>query len=245
MIQPATLAKIALFLDLDGTLIDIAATPDDVIVPDGLVSLLDALTHRLHGALAIVTGRPIADVDRFLAPLAPVAAGIHGAEIRAAPDGVTQCKAEPINAAVIEAVLRLCEREPGTIVEVKSASIAVHYRATPLAEPRIEAGLLRILDAGPDHLILCAGRKVLEIVPRHVSKGAALQALLELPAFRGRRPIMIGDDVSDRSAIETADRLGGSGLRVAGGVFGPLEAAFAGPADVRAWLASLLKGPAS
>jgi trehalose 6-phosphate phosphatase len=243
--QSAASAKIALFLDLDGTLFDIAATPDDVVVPDGLVSLLDALTHQLQGALAIVTGRPIADVDRFLAPLAPVAAGIHGAEIRAAPDGVTQCKAEPIDAAVIAAVFRLCEQEPGTIVEVKSASIAVHYRlATPLAEPRIEAGLLRILDAGPDHLILCAGRKVLEIVPRHVSKGASLQALMELPAFRDRRPIMIGDDVSDRSAIEAADRLGGSGLRVAGGMFAPHEAAFSGPADVRAWLAALLKSPA-
>jgi trehalose 6-phosphate phosphatase len=233
-----TLAGSALFLDVDGTLVDIAATPQDVIVPDGLVRLLGLLTRRLEGALAIVTGRPIVEIDNIFSPLAPVAAGIHGAELRLAVQGATECLVEPIDGAVVEAVRRLGAEEPGTIVEVKKASIAIHYRTAPLAEPRIEAALHRILENGPDHLILCRGRKVLEIVPRRVSKGAALHALMELPAFRGRRPIMIGDDVSDQSAFEAAGRLGGRGLKVAGGLFASADADFASPADVRAWLAA-------
>ena len=194
----------ALFLDLDGTLIDIAQTPDGVFIPNDLVALLDNLTYRLDGALAIVTGRPIADIDRFLAPLAPVAAGIHGAELRTACHGEIELGGEPIDATVVDAVRRLAKTEVGIVVETKRVSIAVHYRLAPSAKPRIEASLRRILDDGPDHLILCPGRKVFEIVPRHVSKGAALETLLALPAFRGRQPVMIGDDVSDQSAFEAS-----------------------------------------
>jgi trehalose 6-phosphate phosphatase len=232
-------ATSALFFDLDGTLIDIAPTPHGVIIPDGLAGLLGNLTQRLGGALAIVTGRPIADVDRFLAPLAPVAAGVHGAEIRTACHGEIALTAEPIDAAVVAAVTRLAAAEASVVVEIKRFSIAVHYRLAPAAEPRIEAALQRILDDGPDHLILCPGRKVLEIVPKHVSKGAALETLLALPAFRDRRPVMIGDDVSDQSAFAAATRLGGCGLKVAGEHFSQTEADFSGPADVRAWLATL------
>ncbi len=229
----------ALFLDLDGTLIDIAPMPDGVTIPDGLVALLDKLTQGLDGALAIVTGRPIADIDRFLAPLAPVVAGVHGAEFRTARNGEIEHTAEPIADAVVDAVKKLAKAQAGITVEIKRASIAVHYRLAPAAEPRIEAALRRIIEARPDHLILCRGRKVLEIVPRHISKGAALETLLSLPAFRGRRPIMIGDDVTDLSAFAAATRLGGVGFKVAGELFSPAEADFAGPAAVRGWLAAM------
>jgi trehalose 6-phosphate phosphatase len=235
----------ALFLDFDGTLIDIAQTPDGVIIPNDLVALLDNLTYRLDGALAIVTGRPIADIDRFLAPLTPVAAGIHGAELRTACHGEIELGGEPIDATVVDAVRRLAKTEVGIVVETKRVSIAVHYRLAPFAMPRIEASLRRILDDGPVHLILCPGRKVFEILPRHVSKGAALETLLALPAFRGRQPVMIGDDVSDQSAFEAACRHGGLGLKVAGEHFGGAEADLGGPAEVRAWLAALSRSLAS
>jgi trehalose 6-phosphate phosphatase len=238
-------ASVALFLDLDGTLIDIAPTPQTVIVPHGLASLLGDLTQRLGGALAIVTGRPIADVDRFLAPLVPVAAGVHGAEIRTDCCGHIQLTAAAIDPALIAAVRAFAETEPGVVVESKHASIAVHYRLAPSAEPRIEAALQRILAHGPDHLILCRGRKVFEIVPRHVSKGAALETLLKLPAFRGRHPVMIGDDISDQSAFAAATRLGGCGLKVAGEHFNRAEAFFSGPAEVRGWLATLSRALAT
>lgn len=230
------LASHALFLDLDGTLIEIASTPGDVIVPSGLARLLGDVARSLGGGLAILTGRPIADVDRFLAPLMPIAAGVHGAEIRVLPFGAVEARAEPVDDAIVEAVRDVARREPGTIVELKPASIAIHYRLAPASEPRIEEALRRVLEEGPDHLILCRGRKVLEIVPRHVSKGAALEGFMALPAFRGRRPVMIGDDLSDLSAFEAAVRLGGNGLKVCGEQFSLAESDFASPADVRAWL---------
>jgi trehalose 6-phosphate phosphatase len=237
--RPENPAACALFLDLDGTLIDIALTPQGVLIPDGLASLLAELTRTLDGALAIVTGRPIADVDRFLAPLAPVAAGVHGAELRTTPRGEITLTAAPIDPALVAAVSTLAATEAGVVVETKRASVAVHYRLAPSAEAKIEAALQQLLDDGPDHLILCRGRKVFEIVPRHVSKGAALETLLALPTFLGRRPVMIGDDTSDLSAFAAAARHGGYGLKVAGEHFNGTEAFFSGPAAVRGWLATL------
>jgi trehalose 6-phosphate phosphatase len=133
----------------------------------------------------------------------------------------------------------LALEHPGTIVETKRASVALHYRQAPVLVSQLEAALLRILAEAPDHLILARGRQVLEIVPRHVSKGAALETIMGLPAFAGRRPIMIGDDIPDLSALEVADRLGGRGLKVAGEQFARTEAQFSGPAEVRAWLTCL------
>lgn len=228
----------ALFLDIDGTLIDIAPTPDAVTTPDGLVAALHAIRDKLGGGLAVLTGRPIADVDRLLAPLAPVAAGIHGAELRCSPGGAIEQLAGPIDEDVLAAVRLAVANEPGCAVEPKRASLAVHYRLAPDAGPRLETALQRILDNGPDHLMLCPGRRVLEIVPRHVSKGSALKSLMGLPMFRGRVPVMIGDDVTDESAFEAAHGLGGLGLRVAGEYFAQASAHFTGPDDVRTWLAT-------
>jgi trehalose 6-phosphate phosphatase len=233
------LSTCALFLDLDGTLIDIAATPAGVSTPEGLAELLDRLTRDLGGALAILTGRPIDDVDRLLAPMVPVAAGVHGAELRPLPHGEIVCKAEPIDDEIVQAVRRLASEHSGTIVETKRASVALHYRQAPALVSQLEAALMRILAEAPDHLILARSRQVLEIVPRDVSKGAALETIMELPAFAGRRPIMIGDDIPDLSALEAAGRLGGRGLKVAGEQFSRTEAEFSGPAEVRAWLMSL------
>ncbi len=228
----------ALFLDFDGTLVEIAPGPADVVVPGDLAMMLATVTERLNGALAILTGRPIADIDGFLTPLQPVAAGVHGAEVRQASAGTIEPRSFPIAAPVVGAVRAIAGSVAGAIVELKSASIAVHYRQVPAAEPVIEAALARLVADSADHLILCRGRKVLEIVPAHVSKGAALETLMRLPAFRGRRPIMIGDDLSDLTAFDAAIRLGGMGLKVAGEQFSPSDAVFANPAAVRTWLAA-------
>jgi len=231
----------AIFLDLDGTLFDIAASPDSIVVPGELVPTLARLAAGLDGAMAIVTGRPISDVDRFLAPQRFIAAGVHGAELRLAPDQDVQSRAEPLEPALIASVKQLGDLEPGVIVEPKRFSIAVHYRLAPAARPRIAAALQDILDHGPDHLILCKGRAVFEVVPRHISKGGSIDVLLQLPAFRGRRPIMIGDDISDQSAFEATRRYGGLALRVAGEHFPRGTAEFDGPAHVRAWLSDIAK----
>jgi trehalose 6-phosphate phosphatase len=236
------LSTSALFLDLDGTLIDIAPTPASVRIPSGLARLLDQLVRRLGGALAILSGRPIGDVERLLSPLAPVAAGVHGAELRLMPQGEILFLAEPIDANISRAVHRLANRHLGVFVETKRSSIAVHYRQAPTLAPLLEAELALVLEDGPDHLILAHSRQVLEIVPRHISKGAALEVIMELPSFAGRSPIMIGDDIPDLSAMDAAIRRGGRGLRVAGEHFSQVEADFANPTAVRAWLQSLAEG---
>lgn len=232
-------ARIALFLDLDGTLIDIAETPEGVSVPEGLVALLERLVRRLGGALAIITGRRIEDVDRLLAPLRPIAAGVHGAELRLAGGGMVEAAAAPVPEGVVTAAHRIAGDDKRVRVEAKGGAVAVHFRACPEAGPRLAATLADVVEAHGDKLILRPGRMVIEIVPRTISKGGALEVLMGLAAFRGRRPLMIGDDVTDESALAAAVRLGGAGLKVAGEHFAAGDADFASTAAVRAFLAAL------
>jgi trehalose 6-phosphate phosphatase len=234
-------AGIALFLDFDGTLVDIARTPGDVVVPATLTELLSRLERALGGALAIVTGRRVTDIDRFLAPLRPIVAGGHGSEFRTGPTSIVLAAAPPLDRDLVEEVLELARRTPGSLIEPKAATLALHYREIPEAAAGLEAELRRILAGRPDHLELSCGRRVFEICPRRVSKGAAIERLSELPAFRGRRPIMIGDDVTDDSAFEAVERAGGVALRVAGETFAGEIADFADPAAVRRWLRTLLE----
>jgi trehalose 6-phosphate phosphatase len=232
------LSGCALFLDLDGTLIDIASVPQDVRIPLELVPLLGRLGSGLQGALAIITGRQIVDIDQLLDPLRPVAAGVHGAELRMKVNGAVLVTVGPLDPHVTLAVHALGQLAPGVIIEPKVYSIAVHYRLAPSVEPQIERVLTGIVAGSADHFILCPGRCVIEVVPKQISKGAALEALLALPAFKGRRPVMVGDDVPDETALTAAVRHGGYGLRVAGEHFKG-QADFQGPADVRRWLASM------
>jgi trehalose 6-phosphate phosphatase len=236
----ADVGRPALFLDFDGTLVDLAGTPDAIVVPPGLPDLLVRLERALDGAFAIVTGRRIVDIDRFLAPEIFVVAGVHGGEYRFGRGEIVRPTTEPIETELVEAIRVLEHRVPGVLVEPKGATLTVHWRAVPEAADRIEAELTRILADGPDHLEISHGRKVFEICPRHVSKGTALDHLAELPAFRGRRPVMIGDDVSDESAFRAAERRGGEGFRVRGETFPAAHADFASPRQVREWLSVLL-----
>jgi len=238
---PLPSGRDALFLDFDGTLVDIAATADAVVVPPTLVELLLALEEAFDGALAILTGRPIADLDRLLAPARFVAAGIHGAEYRASPGEIVRRAAMPLPDALVVRLRDLETRYPGVRVEDKGPTTAVHWRAVPEIADDLVPVLADIVAEAPDHLEIRRGRKVHEIVPRHVSKGAALEILCGLDRFAGRRPIMIGDDFTDETAIEAAERLGGLGFRVAGETFPPAVADFETPRRVRAWLADLLE----
>jgi trehalose 6-phosphate phosphatase len=162
----------------------------------------------------------------------------RGAQLRTEMNGEVLLTVGPMHPAVVSAVGRLSDLAPGVIIETKVYSSAVHYRLAPSVEPQIEAALQVIVAGSPDHYILCPGRCVIEVVPGHVSKGAAVDTLMAFPAFKGRRPIMVGDDVPDETALAAAVRHGGLGLRVAGEHFRG-RADFDGPASVRAWLASM------
>lgn len=216
-----------------------AATPSLAAAPPGLVELLRDLETSLGGALAIVTGRPIADVDRLLAPLSLCAAGVHGAEIRMKSGGAVERVAPGLPASAVAAAKDVADLHPGLIVEVKSAAVAVHYRLAEAQSAEVEQRLrvlLSHLDAG---LELRRGQKVFELIWRHVSKGGAVGHFMQHPPFVGHRPIMIGDDRTDLSAFAMARSLGGQGLRVAGEFFDAEQADFGGPAGVRQWLREL------
>ena len=232
----------ALFLDLDGTVIDIAARPEEVRPRADLAERLRTVAERLGGALAILSGRPIADIDALTAPLRLPAAGVHGAERRRAPDGPILVDAPFAPPGLIDAVRRLAANREGVLVEPKAYSIAVHYRLAPDQGPPLEAGLRRLLAADAGDHVLTLGRRVFEITPRAASKGAALAAFMREPPFAGRRPVMVGDDVTDETAMAAARCLGGAGLKVAGEHFAFESSDFADPADVFDWLEAIAKG---
>lgn len=229
----------ALFLDIDGTLLGMAPTPDAVSVPPGLVQLMDNLLAGLGGALAILTGRRIADADRLFSPLKLAASGVHGTELRTARGGPIDTLSQKIPSEVIQAMNDIASIASGVLVEQKGCGVAVHYRNAPLARRALETRLAAIVAASSYDLVLREGRKVIEAVPSGYSKGTALSTLLSLPPFKGRRPVMIGDDVGDESAFLEAEQLGGFALRVAGEHYDKGMADFGGVADVRAWLEAL------
>lgn len=225
----------ALFVDFDGTIVDIATTPDRVFAPPGLVNTLSVLSVLLDGALAVVSGRPIADLDLRLQPFRGRAAGIHGAEVRVDSDAAPIRQADDLDAQTLADVRRLTGLDSRIFIEDKGASVAVHYRLAEEFAPSIERKLTNY--AAARGLALMRGRKVYEILRQRVSKGGAVSHFMQMPAFAGRRPIMIGDDRTDLSAFEACATLGGLGLSVAGELFPIDESDFTGPAAVRLWLA--------
>ena len=208
-------------------------------VPDGLVELLVRVSKGLGGALAVLTGRRLAEIDLLLEPAMLVGAGVHGAEIRTASGGAIARVASALPNTLVEEVVRRTQQLPGIIAEPKGPGLAVHYRLAPHLKDALEAQLRGLLTQYADSLVLCPGRKLFEIIPAGHSKGTALETFCALPEFAGRRPIMIGDDMGDIPAFAAARRLGGAGLRVAGEHFGHDDVEMKNPKRVIAWLTSL------
>lgn len=238
----ADVASIALFLDVDGTLLDLAIRPDAVVVDPTLRETLSTLHVRVGGALAIVSGRPIREIDALLALDDVAAAGLHGAELRAEgrvtlAQPLPNPRLDPVRARAVEIAAAL----PGVLVEDKGGAIALHYRTAPEAEDATRnAALDLLLLAGADYELI-HGKSVVELKPRHADKGTALATLMQIAPFAGRTPWMIGDDLTDEDAFAEANREGG--ISVVVGARRPTLArhALAGPAAARAWLASLAK----
>jgi trehalose 6-phosphate phosphatase len=211
--SPASKRGYALFLDFDGTLADLAPHPDAVTIDADLGDVLAQLARRLDGALAIVTGRPIALIDRHFAPHRFEVAGLHGAEIRLR--GTLYEAAHDPRLPLL--VARLKDRfalSPGVVIEDKGGSVAVHWRLAPDAQPDVAAALRDGLERlGPGWRLL-QGKAVLELLPAAASKGDAIRALLREPPFRGRRPVFAGDDVTDEDGFAFVQTAGGLAFRV-------------------------------
>lgn len=224
--------RCALFLDMDGTLLEMAASPEAVRVPTGLTTLLQSLSDGLGGALAILTGRQVIEADRLLDPLKLPASGVHGAQVRRARDGEIETCSPELPAELVAQLVALEGKMPGIRAEAKGPGFAVHYRVVPHVQPELETTLRRLLADYASNVVLSRGRKIFEIVPIGTTKGTSLVSFCAQAEFAGRKPVMIGDDVGDEPAFAAAARLGGTGLRVAGEHFGRDAANLEGPADV-------------
>jgi trehalose 6-phosphate phosphatase len=206
----------ALFLDFDGTLVDIAPTPSGVVVPPALPGRLARLRDRLGGALAIVTGRPIADVDAFLPGFD--ASGMHGLERRVS--GVISRPDFPALADEIEALRQRLARFDRIIIEDKRIGVAVHWRTEPAAEAEARAAIADLARTlGPPYRVQ-DGKAVSEIVPGGAHKGDGIRALLTTSPYAGRRPIFVGDDRTDEHGFAAVQALGGVAVKVGDGPTG-------------------------
>jgi trehalose 6-phosphate phosphatase len=224
----------AFLLDFDGTLVDIAPAPELVQVPPGLADALLRLRAMCGDALAVVTGRPIAQVDAFLPGVPYAIAGEHGIAVRHAPD-------EPVERADLPALPQewldraeqLAASHDGVRVERKGAGFVLHYRANPAAGAPLkqEAEAMVAADA---RFHVQSAKMAWEIRPAGIDKGSAVEALMARAPFSGRRPVFIGDDVTDEDGIRAAIALGGTGYRI--------PADFDEPESVRRWLTSLAAG---
>jgi trehalose 6-phosphate phosphatase len=236
--QSLDLSSIALLLDVDGTILDMASTPKGVVVPESLRRSLERLHTKCGGAVAFVSGRLIANIDRLFAPLRLPAIGAHGAEIRLSSNGSTHSRhAELIAQECRQQVAAVASADQRIIVENKGASVAIHYRLAPELEKPLRSRIATIVEQAGD-LELLEGKAVIEVKSRRFSKGTAVRELMTNPPFADRKPVFIGDDITDESvfaALPAYDGIGYSVERFMTGACGM----FGSPAEVREWLAML------
>jgi len=231
----------AFLLDIDGTLLDLARTPREVWVPPGLAATLHALHDRTKGALALVSGRSLNDIDLIFAPDRFPGVGGHGAEMRLSTDGeAVATHAPPMDPELKRRLAAIARLSPGILLEDKGYSLALHYRLAPHAERAIyEAVSLIRADLPNAPIEVLPGKCVCEIKQAGFDKATGVRELMTHEPFRGRRPIFIGDDVTDEAVFAIMPDLGGLAFSVgrhATGVAGYFEE----PRDVRAWLKRLI-----
>ena len=235
------LSETAILLDIDGTLLDLAPTPREVWVPPGLAKTLDGLLLRTSGALALVSGRSLNDIDLIFAPAQFPAVGGHGAEMRLSADNeAVATHAPPMDKELKRRLAAIAKLSPGILLEDKGYSLALHYRLAPHAEKAIyEAVSLIRADLPNAPIEVLPGKCVCEIKHAGFNKASGVLELMKHEPFRGRRPIFIGDDVTDETVFAIMPDLNGLAFSVgrrAKGVAGHFDE----PSDVREWLAHLV-----
>ena len=212
---PRITPETALFLDFDGTLVALAAQPELVEVPQGLAGTLAELHRRLNGALALVSGRRLLDLDGFLAPLLLPAAAEHGAQRRTA-DGLMVSAPAPDLRTVLQAAEGLVARHPALKLERKNLALSLHYRQAP----ELEALCLQVMREALERsegIELMQGKCVIDMKPEGFSKGTAIAFFMTEAPFAGRVPAFAGDDVTDEAGFEAVQRIGGHAIKVGTG----------------------------
>jgi trehalose 6-phosphate phosphatase len=235
------LGELAVLLDIDGTLLDLAPTPREVWVPPGLSKTLNRLLEKTSGALALVSGRSLNDIDLIFAPEQFPAVGGHGAEMRLTTDNeAVATHAPPLDKELKRRLAAIAKLSPGILLEDKGYSLALHYRLAPHAEKAIyEAVSLIRADLPNAPIEVMPGKCVCEIKHSGFNKASGVIELMSHAPFKGRRPIFIGDDVTDESVFAIMPDFGGLSFSVGRRAQGVANY-FDDPAEVRAWLARLV-----
>ena len=208
---PLDAASDALLLDFDGTLVELASEPDAVRVPPDLASLLQRVAARFGGALAVVTGRPLDFIDARLGWEMPFAAGVHGLDMRGAPGAPLSKESHQ---AIEQLRASLVQVEPGLVVEDKGLSVSLHYRKRPELAVYAQRLANAIVARSSGALVALPGKLVVELKPAVADKGTAVRSFMSRPPFAGRRPIFIGDDMTDEAAFAAVEAFGGFGVLV-------------------------------
>ena len=232
--MPPVSGNTALFLDIDGTLLDLARTPDRVKVPRELLRSLEKLSRQLSGALAFVSGRSLASIDHLFTPFRPAAIGAHGGEIRGVDGAVS--RSQPLPDSVREIFTGLAENIPGLLLEDKKCALSLHYRLAPEAQPVLATAMekhARLFET--EKVQILEGKAVLEARPLGIDKGTAVAALAKQEPFAGRTILFGGDDTTDLDVFRILPALGGRGFSV-GRHFPGAEHVFPTPRAVRQWL---------
>lgn len=239
-LYPFDLKNSAILLDVDGTILDIAPTPHDIEVPDSLRNTLSSVSERTGGALALVSGRSIHDLDSIFAPLRLPVIGGHGAELRLLQNGGAPHRpATSLDRDLRDQLKEIAARYPGVIIEDKGYSVALHYRLALEDELHVVSDVFRVCKLyQPASFELLTGKAVIEVKAAGYSKGTAVRELMTHKPFAGRVPIFIGDDITDEAAFAVMPEFRGVAISVGRKVPGILSA-FQSPGEVRQWLEHL------
>jgi trehalose 6-phosphate phosphatase len=240
---PTPEVKWAYFLDVDGTLIHIADTPQAIQVDPALLALIEQLHHASGGAMALVSGRAISDLQLHLGLYQLPMAGLHGLERRDSAGRLWIHAAPPTAKSAIQAELApILAKHPGLLLEDKGLTLALHYRQAPALASYVHQLMRRIVSASEENLELQCGKRVVELKPAGIDKGTAVTDYLTESPFKGRRPVFIGDDLNDEHGFAAVNQAGGISIKVGEG---PSCARFRLPdvAAVHHWLGQALKDP--
>jgi trehalose 6-phosphate phosphatase len=224
-----------LFLDVDGTLIELTDSPSQTFADTKLKNLLNDVAERLGGAVALVSGRSIEYLDALFAPLRLPAAGLHGVERRKASGAIHGASfVDSQLDGARQALREWVQAHAGSMLEDKGRTLALHFRMAPQDEASARVFLAAIVKPLGSNYHVQEGSMVLEIKPRGFSKAAAIAAFMREPPFSGRRPVFVGDDLTDQEGLRMVDDLGGISIAVADRVYGQYELKDA--AAVSGWL---------
>ncbi len=234
-------SRLALFLDVDGTLLDIEDHPAGVRAEPSLVALLARLSEGLGGALSLISGRPVADLDRIFGGTRFAAAGGHGAELRLHRDDAVTTTDWSLPAPVLERIRVFAGSDPGLLLEEKRGGVSLHYRRAPQLEEQCTEFVHQLLPELEQDFRLIDGKMVFEFAPKEHHKGAAITEMMQQDPFAGRRAIFVGDDVTDEDGFRAVNALDGITIRVGGSRDSEAKYALSDVAAVRRWLESIAR----